>query len=191
MSRPPSASRRPRADAERNRLRILDAARTLFAERGAEVQMPEIARTADVGIGTVYRHFPTQRALIEAAADHRFAEIQNFARTECLDNASPGTALACYLRHVGEVLAGDRGLSIAIETSRATPGSEPRGTVRADLESTVRLLIEKDQAAGAIREDCTVGDVYMIAGSLSAAIRTGSGDWRRLLDLVLDGLRPR
>ncbi|MFB9834965.1 TetR/AcrR family transcriptional regulator [Actinoallomurus acaciae] len=191
MSRPPSASRRPRADAERNRLRILDAARTLFAERGAEVQMPEVARAAEVGIGTVYRHFPTQRALIEAAADHRFAEIQAFARTECLDNASPGTALVSYLRHVGEVLAGDRGLSVAIETSRATPESEPRGTARAELESTVRLLIEEDQAAGAIRDDCTVGDVYMIACSLSAVIRTGSGDWQRLLDLILDGLRPR
>jgi AcrR family transcriptional regulator len=189
-SSPAPPGRRPRADAERNRLRVLEAARALFAERGIEVQMPEVAQAAGVGIGTVYRHFPTRQALIEAAADHRFAEIQAFARTECLDTTDPGMALAGYLHHVGEVLAHDRGLSIAIETSRAATGSEPQGTARDELESTVRLLIEKDKAAGAVRDDCTIADIYMIAGSLSAAIRTGSGDWQRLLDLILNGLRP-
>ena len=189
MSSPPP-ERRPRADAARNRARILAAARALFAERGIEVQLPEVARVAGVGIGTVYRHFPAHTDLVEAAAEHRFAEIEDFARTECLQRAEPGQALACYLHHVGEVLAADRGLSASIEVVRQSVGSEPRGVSRARLESVVGELIARDRAAGAVRDDCTVGDVYMIVGAVSATIRTGAGDWRRLLDITLGGLRP-
>jgi AcrR family transcriptional regulator len=186
----PSPERRPRADAARNRARIVAAARALFAERGIEVQLPEVARAAGVGIGTVYRHFPAHADLVEAAAEHRFAEIEDFARTECLGRAEPGQALARYLRHVGEVLSADRGLSASIEVVRRSAGSEPRGEARARLESVIGDLIARDRAAGTVRDDCTVGDVYMIVGAISATIRTGAGDWRRLLDITLDGLQP-
>lgn len=188
MSRPDSAPRRARADASRNRDRILEAARNLFAERGSQVQLPEVARAAGVGIGTVYRHFPAQSDLIEAAAEQRFAEIESFARTECL-RAAPGRAVETYLAHVGELLATDRGLSAAIESSRRTTTSEPRGDTLARLAGALALLIESDRAAGAIRHDLTPADIYLLVGALSAAIRTGSGDWRRLLDLMLTGLR--
>lgn len=184
-----SPARKPRVDASRNRARILAAARTLLAERGDEVQLPEIARVAGVGVGTVYRHFPTQGDLIEAAAELRFAEIEDFARTRLL-RAEPGHALAGYLQHVGEVLAADRGLSASLEAARRSAGSEPRGESRARLEAVVGELIERDRGAGALRDDCTVADVYMIVGSISATIRSEAGDWRRLLDIVVDGLRP-
>jgi AcrR family transcriptional regulator len=183
-------SRRPRADAERNRTRVLEAARALFAERGDEVQLPEIARAAGVGVGTVYRHFPNRQALVEAAAEHRFAEIEEFARTSCL-GGDPAQALARYLHHVGDVLSRDRGLTSAIEATRGSAGSEPRGEARARLEAVLEQVIERGRAAGGVRRDCTVGDVYLLAGCLSSVIRTGSGDWRRFLDLALDGLRPR
>ncbi|MEQ0560991.1 helix-turn-helix domain-containing protein [Amycolatopsis sp. NEAU-NG30] len=183
-----STERRPRADAERNRARVLEAARTLFAERGDEVQLPEIARAAGVGVGTVYRHFPDRRALVEAAAEQRFAEIERYARTRCLGE---GPGLERYLRHVGNVLARDRGLSAAVEAARGSAGSEPRGDARAGLESAVAQVLDHDRAAGLLREDCTVGDVFLLVGCLSSVVRTGSGDWRRFLDLVLDGLRPR
>jgi AcrR family transcriptional regulator len=192
LSTPPTPagkSRKTRADAERNRLRVLETARALFAERGDDVQFPELARAAGVGVGTVYRHFPTREALIEAAAEQRFAEIAEFARTECL--LQPGNGLARYLTHVGKVLADDRGLSAAVQAVRRGSESEPRGAARADLEAAVRELVEADQAAGTVRADITVADVYMLVGALSATIRTGSGDWRRLLDLALDGLRSR
>lgn len=188
VSRPPSPRPR-RADAALNRARILAAARTLFAERGSAVQLPEIARAAEVGIGTVYRHFPTQADLIEAAAAQRFAEIEEFARTECL-RAEPGEGLARYLRHVGEVLTADRGLSAAIEAARQSAGSAPRGESRSRLEEVIGELVERDRAAGMVRDDCTVTDVYMIVGAMSATIGSGSGDWRRLVEIVLDGLRP-
>ena len=185
----PSPGRNRRADAARNRARIVAAARTLFAERGTEVQLPEVARAAGVGIGTVYRHFPAHADLVEAAAEYRFAEIEEFARTECL-RAEPGQALARYLRHVGEVLAADRGLSASIEVARQSAGSEPRGEARDRLESAISAVIARDRAAGALRDDCTVADAYMIVGAISATIRNGAGDWRRLLDITFDGLRP-
>ncbi|HEX4359310.1 MAG TPA: helix-turn-helix domain-containing protein [Pseudonocardia sp.] len=186
-----SPARGPRADAERNRLRILEAARELFTQRGDEVQLPEVARAAGVGVGTVYRHFASQRELVEAAAELRFAEIAEFAATVCLAEAAPGQGLARYLHHVGEVLAADRGLSAAIEAARGSAGSEPRGTALRELESVVAALIERDRAAGALRADCAVGDVYLLVGALSATIRTGSGDWRRLLEIALAGLAAR
>jgi AcrR family transcriptional regulator len=186
LAKPPAA-RRSRSDAARNRELILASARALFAERGSEVQLPEVARAAGVGIGTVYRHFPTQADLIDAAAEARFAEIEAFAREECL-HAPPGEAVTRYLHHVGEVLEADRGLSASIEVARRSEGSEPRGETRARLEAAVGELIERDRAAGILRDDCTAADVYMIVGALSATIRNRSGDWRRLLDLTLNGL---
>ncbi|KAA9153354.1 TetR/AcrR family transcriptional regulator [Amycolatopsis acidicola] len=163
---------------------MLDAARTLFAERGGDVQMPEIARAAGVGVGTVYRHFPTRQALVEAAADQRFAEIAEYARARCL---SP-LGLARYLKHVGEVLAADPGLSEAIQAARGTPGTPPTGAARAGLEEAVQEMIQRGVRAGALREDLTTGDVFMVVCGLSAVIRTGSGDWRRFVELAVAGL---
>ncbi|PXX63967.1 TetR family transcriptional regulator [Nocardia tenerifensis] len=186
MSTPLPPNRTGRTDARRNRERVLAAARALFAERGDEVQMPELAKAAGVGVGTVYRHFPTRGDLIEAVAEHRFAELAEYARTECRNR--PERGLELYLAKVGEVLAGDRGLSSAIEAARGTTESEPRGAARAELEAAVRDLLDDGRAAGSIRADATVGDVYMLVGALSATIRTGSGDWRRLIDLAMNGL---
>ncbi|MVU76730.1 TetR family transcriptional regulator [Nocardia sp. ET3-3] len=168
---------------------MLEAARNLFAERGSRVQLPEVARAAGVGIGTVYRHFPTQAALIEAAAAQRFAEIEEYARTECLRRAEPGQGLLRYLTHVGETLAADSGLSAAIEAARDSRGSEPRGEALDRLAVVIGGIIESDCTAGALRADLTVADVYMVVGALSATIRADSGDWRRLLALLFEGLR--
>ncbi|MEV6138769.1 helix-turn-helix domain-containing protein [Nocardia sp. NPDC051990] len=191
MSSPSSPSRPRRKDAARNRDRILATARNLFAQYGSEVQLPEVARAAGVGIGTVYRHFPTRSDLIEAAAAQRFAEIEEYARTACLDPADPGRALLRYLTHVGETLAADHGLSAAIEAARHSRGSEPRGPALERLAEILDVLIESDRAAGTVRADLTVADIYMIVGALSATIRSDSGDWQRLLTLLYDGLWAR
>jgi AcrR family transcriptional regulator len=178
------STRKPRVDAERNRLRVLEVARALFAERGDEVQLPDVARAAGVGVGTVYRHFPTRQDLVEAAAEHRFAEILAYARADC---GGPD-GLKKYFQHVGEVLASDRGLSASIEAARGSTGSEPRGEARAQLEAVVAQMIQQGRAAGALRQDCAVADVYMLVGALSAVIRTGAGDWRRFLEIIMTGL---
>ncbi|WP_223885471.1 TetR/AcrR family transcriptional regulator [Nocardia colli] len=186
MSTPLPPNRTGRTDARRNRERVLETARALFAERGDEVQMPELAKAAGVGVGTVYRHFPTRRALVEAAAEQRFAELAEYARTEC--RRVPERGVEVYLVRVGEVLASDRGLSAAIEAARGTSETEPRGEARVELEAAVRDLLDDGRAAGTIRADATVADVYMLVGALSATIRTGSGDWRRFLELAMNGL---
>lgn len=186
-STPPG--RKPRADAERNRARVLAAACALFEEHGDAVQMPDVARAAGVGIGTLYRHFPSRQALIEAAAEQRFAEILRIARTDCLRDPAAGRGLARYLHHVGRVLSESRGLTESV--AAAAGSSAPGGETLARLEDAVKALLDQGRAAGTLRADLTVADVYMLVGGLSAVIRTGSGDWRRFLDLAFEGLTPR
>lgn len=183
----PPPTRRPRSDAERNRARVLQAARDLFAERGDDVQMADVARAAEVGIGTVYRHFPTRQALVEAAALHRFAELVAFVEQECLAD-EPHRALGRLLAHVGEVLHRERGLSAAIEAAMGT--TEPTGDTRSTLERLAADLVERGRKAETVRPDATVEDVYMIVCGLAAVVRTGSGNWRRYNEIALAGLAP-
>jgi AcrR family transcriptional regulator len=181
-------ARKVRTDAGRNRVRVLDAARDLFAEHGDEVQMSEVARAAEVGIGTVYRHFPNRQALIEAVAEQRFADILRFAERECLTERDTRGALTCFLRHIGEVHERGRAVSGAIE---AVLGStEPRGELAAKLYDVGGVLIARGQADGTLRADASVSDLYMIVGALAAISRNGIGDWRRFIEIALDGLRP-
>ncbi|KPI05991.1 transcriptional regulator, TetR family [Actinobacteria bacterium OV450] len=191
MSTPSTSGsgRKPRADAERNRALVLAAACALFEERGEDVQMPEVALAAGVGVGTLYRHFPSKQALVEAAAQQRFAGILQHALTDCLREPESGQGLARYLRHVGGLLADSPGLTVAVATAVGT--SAPRGEMLGLLESAVAALIEQGRTAGTLRRDLTVADVYMVVGGMSAVIRTGSGDWRRFLDLTFGGLLPR
>ncbi|RVX41886.1 TetR family transcriptional regulator [Nonomuraea polychroma] len=188
MSTPPTR-RKPRIDAERNRDRVLEAARALFAEQGYDVQMTEVAKVAGVGVGTLYRKFPTREALIEAVAERRSAEMAAFARARCLAEADPFQALRVFLCHVGEVLADDRGMSEVIE--KAMGSTEPRGETRAALLAVIAELIHRAQAGGVIRSDVTTEDVNMIVCGMAAVIRHSAGDWQRLVEIALDGLRPR
>ncbi|MFI0226086.1 TetR/AcrR family transcriptional regulator [Streptomyces lydicus] len=180
--------RRPRADAERNRTRVLDAAREVFRARGDEAQMPEVARAAGVGIGTVYRHFPSRAALIAAVGEQRQAEIVEFGRTCCLPSATAADGLAAYLEHIGEVLDAERGLSASIEA--AFGSTEPTGEGRARAEDIAGQLLARAKEEGAVREDAEVGDVVMIVCGLAAVIRYGAGDWRRYVRNACAGLRP-
>ncbi|MEV1246212.1 TetR/AcrR family transcriptional regulator [Nonomuraea sp. NPDC050022] len=180
-------ARKPRTDAERNRARVLEVACELFAERGDEVQMAEVAKAAGVGIGTVYRHFPTRQALIEAVTEQRFAEILAYARTECLPNPDTRQALTCFLTRIGQVHDEGRGVSSAIEA--ALGSTEPRGQVGEDLLALGEALLERGRADGTLRADAKLGDLYMIAGAVSAISRNAVGDWRRFIDIALDGLR--
>jgi AcrR family transcriptional regulator len=182
----PQTRRRTRTDAERNRDRVLEAARTLFAESGHEVQMSEVARAAGVGVGTLYRKFPTRQALIEAIAEERAADLVAAAR-RFIDAGDPALGLAGFLHHVGEVLAGDRGMSEVIEQTMGS--AEPRGQTRAALLAVIAELI--DRAQGTIGQDVTAEDVNMVVCGLAAVIRNAAGDWRRYIAVALDGLRTR
>lgn len=148
--------------------------------------MADVARAAEVGVGTVYRHFPTRHALVEAAALHRFGEIISYVHEKCLADDDPRRGLGRLLDHLGEVLDRERGLSAAIEAAMGS--TEPAGETRATLENLAGTLIERAQRAGTLRADATVADVYMIVCGLAAVVRTGSGDWRRYNRIALGGL---
>ena len=182
-------SKRLRGDAERNRAGLLAAARTLFAERGDEVHMSEVAAAAGVGVGTLYRHFPTRQALVEAIAAERFAGILEFARERCLPEPDTHAALRLFLTHVAEVHEQGRDLSGVIEA--AFGDTEPRGTLAADLLAVGDMLLRRGQADGTVKPDVTVQDLYMIVGAAAFVSRNAVGDWGRFIDIALDGLRPR
>jgi len=173
-----------RADARRNRERILAAARAAFAEDGAEVQMDLIARRAQVGIGTLYRNFPTKLALISEMSRQWVTDgADRVARA--LENPDPWAAVVETVRGGAAAMARDIGL-------RNTFGELVAGHVcpqeSARLRAGMAALVDRAHAAGAIRADITVDDVQALMCGLSAAIARG-GEWSRYADIILAGLR--
>lgn len=181
--------RRRRADAERNRVRVLDAARELFARGGYNVQMDEVAHRAGVGVGTLYRHFPTKEALLEAASQQRFADILCYYRSVCRVVPEPIDALRLLLTHIAETEARDRAFAIIVEATLGAEGFPSE--VRAGLEDELVDLVRRGQAAGRIRRDIAGPDIFSLTCGLASIVHRGSGDWRRYIEIVLDGLRSR
>jgi AcrR family transcriptional regulator len=178
-----------RADARRNREAVLKAARELFAEQGAAAQMEDIARAAKVGVGTVYRHFPTKDDLVAALADERFARLEERAR-ECLDLDDPWEAFCEFVRYSTEVQADDRALS---EVMGSRPEMMTGAAEGSGLWEPITALVERAQAAGAMRTDAGPEDVPALmcaVGSVTHQENTPAAmNWRRLLEIMLDGLR--
>jgi AcrR family transcriptional regulator len=179
-----------RADARRNRRRVLDAARAGFAEDGLDVHVEKIARAAGVGVGTVYRHFPTKEDLLEALADDRFAGLAEAARAG-LDDPDPWNGFAGFMRHSAKVMAEDRALSEAMDQR---PEVCSRAAAEVDLLGIVAELIARAQGVGALRPDLTAEDVPSLICGLGRATRAKQGalamSWERYLEIVLAGLRP-
>jgi AcrR family transcriptional regulator len=178
-----------RADARRNREKVLAAARAVFAEQGVDAQMDDVARRADVGVGTVYRHFPTKEALLNALSDEVFAVVAVYVRTlMTLDD--PWEAFTRALWFGAEKTAGDRAFTeILAETRRFPPRSCPG---KEDLLVTTGELMDRCKAAGVMREDAMVEDIGLLmcgVGSAAAMEHRVPGAWRRHLAIVLDGLR--
>jgi AcrR family transcriptional regulator len=183
------ADERPqRADARRNREAVVKAARHVFARDGRAAQMDDVARRAKVGVGTVYRHFPTKEALLAAIAEDRFVEIAGYAR-EALEVEDPWEAFTGFLRRGAALNASDRALSQMLVEQ---PGAMREAALaNTELQEAVGILIARAKAAGALRADFEVTDVGLVMCGISSL---GSKDWvgpatDRLLAVVLDGLR--
>jgi|tagenome__1003787_1003787.scaffolds.fasta_scaffold20972062_4 AcrR family transcriptional regulator len=189
MTTDPHTDERPlRADARRNRERILGAARAVCAEQGANVQIDDVARLAGVGVGTVYRHFPTKDALIEALVAEKFCmTIENLRAA--LEIEDPWEAFAAGLRTNAEVMAADAGLRDAL--IRLGPAARHSDDDRAEVHALATRLIERAQTAGVVREDVTADDVGSLMAGLSTSMAHPEVDWRRHLEIMLDGLRAR
>ena len=184
------AGRPQRADARRNRERIVTAARTAFAEAGVHAQMEDVARRAGVGVGTVYRHFPTKEALIGELLAQKFRLLLEGAR-EALDVEDPWEAFAGTLRRNAELMAVDAAVQDAL--MRVEADWSYAEEAREELKATFAITIDRAKAAGVIRDDFTIDDVPMLMCGLSSTMAAGphaaTFDWRRHLELMLDGIR--
>jgi AcrR family transcriptional regulator len=183
-----ATSERPlRADARRNRERILDAARCACAEHGASVQIDDVARGAGVGVGTVYRHFPTKQALIEALVAEKYRTAVENARA-ALEIDDPWESFADLLRRNAEMMARDATLRDALTRLGPDAAQAPEG--RAELEELGGRIMARAQAAGVLRDDVGVDDISLLMSGLGASMSRPGEAWRRHLELLLDGLRP-
>ena len=179
-----------RADARRNREKVLAAARAVFSEQGVDAQMDDVARRANVGVGTVYRHFPTKEALLQALTDELFDVIAAHAR-ELLSSDDPWEAFKDALWFGAQKTAGDRAFSEILGAQKKAPLRQ-RCPGEADLVITVGELMRRSIEAGKMRPDAVIDDIPLVMcgiGSASAMPHPASDAWRRHLGIVLDGLR--
>lgn len=179
-----------RADARRNRERIIAAARDLFGERGRDAQMDDLAARAGVGVGTVYRHFATKEAVLAELLRQRFAAFNENAAAALESGAEPFEAFAGLLRANAELMAGDAATRHALMEAGEAVWCEAAAE-REELTRRGAVLIARAQRAGTMRPDFSVDDVPMLMCAVSSTMRGPAGgfDWRRHLELVLDALR--
>ncbi|MCT7658596.1 TetR/AcrR family transcriptional regulator [Mycobacterium deserti] len=177
-----------RADAARNRARLLQVAYDAFAAEGLAVPIDEIARRAGVGAGTVYRHFPTKDDLFSAVVDHRLRRIVDEGRA-LAEKEPPETALVVFLRSlVLQFGATDRGLKDALSGAGVDVETVSRETEDA-FKGVLRGLLEAGQNVGAVRRDVDADDVKaLLVGCLEMQAANPPAA-ERLTDVVLDGLK--
>lgn len=184
-------SERPlRADARRNRERILEGAREVFAEDGAEAQMDDVAARAGVGVGTVYRHFPTKDALMAELIRQKFRHFAAEAREAIDRDGEPFAVVADTLRRTAELCARDAAMQHALTSAGDAAWSQARAE-QLELNALHGELIARAQRAGTMRSDLNATDIAMVMCGVSATMSSqGSGfDWRRHLELAIDMLR--
>jgi len=180
-----------RADARRNRARVLEAAEVIFATKGTSASTEEIAREAGVGIGTVFRHFPTKEALLEAIVVGRLQRLAEAAGSFATEG-EPGEAFFGFFTRAVDQSA----TKIALADALAEAGVDVEraaSQVGTDLRQALGTLLSRAQRAGAVRSDVGVSDVIaLLVGASRAAEHAG---WdpevqARTVTVVLDGLRP-
>jgi AcrR family transcriptional regulator len=183
------ADRALRADARRNREAVLTAARKLFAERGLDAQMPDIANAAKVGVGTVYRHFPTKDDLVAALVAQRFERLAQKAR-EGLEAENAWEAICDFIRFSAQIQADDRGLC---EVMGSRPELMDVAALSVGLPELCDRMVKRAQRSGELRRDLAWEDIPMIACGLGRitqdTMSPATGRWPRLVEVVLDGLR--
>lgn len=178
-----------RADARRNREAVLVAAKQLFADQGLDAQMPDVARAAKVGVGTVYRHFATKDELIAALVAERFERLAESVR-ESLETTDPWDGFCGFIRFATQIQADDRGLC---EVMGSRPEVMDAAARAAGLPELCDRLVRRAQESAQLRRDIEWEDIPMIAcglGSVTqASVGPATGRWPRLVEIILDGLR--
>jgi AcrR family transcriptional regulator len=176
-----------RADARRNRERVLAAARKAFATDGLDAQMEEIARRAGVGVGTVYRHFPTKEALLDALWQDKMERIVELTQ-DALENPDPWGGVVQMFERGTEMQADDLGWCEAVGAMR--PGGLTSATAPPELLKANDELLDRAKRAGALREDFDFDDVSRVFCAMAGVISAQGPDAREpFLRVILDGLR--
>jgi AcrR family transcriptional regulator len=184
------AKRAPRADAVRNRERVLEAAKTVFSAGGSDASLEAVARRAGVGIGTLYRHFPTREALFEAVYRREVEQLTDLAEQLRAENVAPTEALRRWLRANVEFVATKKGMSAALALA-AHKTSELSAYSFDRLTQAVGALLDRAVAAGEIRADLGADD--LLRALVGMCYLHNQPGWQasvlRLLDVFVDGLR--
>ncbi|MGI5501974.1 TetR/AcrR family transcriptional regulator [Lentzea sp. CA-135723] len=181
-----TASRPLRADAARNREKLLAAATELFAERGLDVPMEHIARRAEVSIGTLYKHFPTREDLVAAIFPDRLAALDVIGDKALADD-DPWHAYTTYLEDLYGLQAEDRGLNDIL--ARDLPNAPEVVTACHRGAGHAEILIMRAIAAGTLRADYTITDMGTLTRAMAQVIRDSPAEWRRFLSIYVEGLR--
>jgi AcrR family transcriptional regulator len=185
----PSLERVLRADARRNREAVIGAAKKLFADQGLDAQMPDVAKAAKVGVGTVYRHFPTKDDLIAALAVERFERLAEKAR-EGIEAEDPWQGLCDFIRFSAQIQADDRGLC---EVMGSRPEVMNESAYAVGLDDLCGKLVKRAQRSGDLRKDLDWEDIPMVVCGVGRITQVetgpGTGRWPRLVEVILDGLR--
>ena len=189
-----STTQRPlRADARRNREKVLAAAAAAFATTGLDAQVEDIARRAGVGVGTVYRHFPTKDALVAALAAEHFERLADTIEAALEEPGDGWDTFAATIWRIADAVAADAAWCEIVGGHPAPVATGTDGQRR--LAAATSALVARAQASGAMRADVTFADISTIMcgfGHIAAAQRAGAAlDWKRYLDIALDGLRAR
>ena len=189
MEQSAETSRKLRADAVRNRERVVEAAKAVFSAGGGDASLEAVARRAGVGIGTLYRHFPTREALYEAVYQHEVQQLWELAE-RLKDEASPVEALRRGMRALVEFVATKKGMSAALALA-VTGFSELHVRSSPRLEKAARILLERAVAAGEIRSDIDPGD--LMRAVVGMCLVHNQPGWQAnvlpLVDVLVDGLR--
>lgn len=185
-----STARPARADSVRNRQLLIEAAREVFAARGFDATLDDIAKHAGLGTGTAYRHFPNKQSLAAEVLSDATTQIVTDAR-DALDVADPWVGLVQFFQRVAERQAADRGL---YETLTGQGDAEEQARIWPQVISAVTELFTRAQQAGAVRKDAAPQDIaamFAMLGPVFQISRTVRPDlWRRYLAYLLDSLRP-
>ncbi|MGW5419722.1 TetR/AcrR family transcriptional regulator [Streptomyces sp. NPDC003943] len=180
-----------RADARRNHERLLAEARAAFAAHGTDASLEDIARRAGVGIGTLYRHFPSREALLGAVFQDALAALLRRS-AELTEDPDPCAALMTWLRTLIAHASEYRGLSIAL-MSASPDGSSALSACRGPLRAAGTRLLDRARAAGTVRADVPIGDLIQLTNAIALAAERSPEDpglADRLLDLTVRGLKP-
>ena len=172
-----------RADARRNRERILKAARAVFSASGRDAHLEDVARRAKVGVGTVYRHFPTKDALLEALAREQFDLLTQWSR-EAEEEPDAWAAFNTMIWRGAELQASDRALMEAVADFKPSVAQQA-----SELHASIERLMRRAQAQGEMRADATGSDVQLMMCGLGSVMQMSGDGWRRYLTVMLDGLR--